>query len=184
MILQIAAFISATAMFAYTIINEKAGSLFYYFIDDYLILAAVSLLLIIGFNRNDWGYKGKIYINTAISISAFAMFTSSLFHAFVEIEPYYRVISFEFIASSVMNILPFAVFALAMIKTIYRKNEQVISNALPIISSISLIGFGATKYCIEDQSKHWAVIAIICVLIICSKIIENMILNKEALGDV
>lgn len=184
MILQIAAFISATAMFAYTIINEKAGSLIYCFADDYLILAALSLLLIIGFNRNDWGYKGKIYINTAISISAFAMFTSSLFHAFVEIEPYYRVTSFEFIASSVMNILPFAVFALAMIKTIYRKNEQVISNALPIISLVIMLSFGVASYYIENQSKHWIVIAMICVLIICSKIIENRILNKEALGDV
>lgn len=83
-----------------------------------------------------------------------------------------------------MNILPFAIFALAMIKTVYKKGGYVINNALPIVSMIIMLAFGTASYFIEDQSKHWIVIATICALIICSKIIENRILNKEELQDV
>ena len=83
-----------------------------------------------------------------------------------------------------MNILPFALFALAMVKTIYKKGGQVINNALPIVSTIIMLALGTASYFIEDQSKQWIVIATVCVFIICSKIIENRILNKEALQDV
>ena len=111
------------------------------------------------------------------------MLFRSLFHCFVEVEIYNRVIDNEFIAISVFNILPFAIFALAMIMTIYKKDGQVINNALPIISLVIMLAFGTSSYFIENQSKHWIVIGIICMLIILSKIIENRILNKEALQD-
>lgn len=75
-------------------------------------------------------------------------------HCFVEVETYNRVIDNEFIAISAMNILPFAIFALAMIKTIYKKNRKTISNALPIVSMIIMLAFGTASYFIEDQSKH------------------------------
>lgn len=185
MILQIAAFITATAIFAYTIINEKAGGLFYYFIDDYFILAVLSLLLIVGFNKSKWRYDYELYENTAISISSLAVFISSLFHCFVVDEYIRRTISIELIAISVINTLPFAIFALAMIKTIYKKDGQTISNILPIISLIVLLAFGvAWYYLIPNYSKHGIVIATICAFIICSKILENRILNKEALQNV
>lgn len=183
LILQVAALICSVGLFAYMILNVKAGSLLYYFIDDYFILAALSLLLIIGFNRDKWRDDYELYENTAISISSFAMFISSLFHCFVEVETYNRVINNEFIAISAMNIFPFALFALAMVKTIYKKGGQVINNALPIVSMIIMLAFGTASYFIEDQSKHWIVIATICVFIICSKIMENRILNKEVLQD-
>lgn len=183
LILQIVALICSAGMFIYLIINGKVGIASDYFVDDYLILAVLSLLLIVGFKRDEWRDDYELYENTAISISSFAMFISSLFHCFVEVETYNRVIDNEFIAISAMNILPFAIFALAMIKTIYKKNRKTISNALPIVSMIIMLAFGTASYFIEDQSKHWIVIAIICVFIICSKIIENRILNKEALQD-
>lgn len=184
LILQISALICSAGMFVYLIFNGKVGSASDYFIDDYLILAVLSLLLIIGFNKDNWRYDYEMYIDAAISISSLAMFISSLFHCFVEVEIYNRVIDNEFIALSVLNIVPFAIFALAMIKTIYKKDGQVINNALPIISLVILLAFGTSSYFMENQSKHWIVIAMICVLIICSKIIENRILNKEALQDV
>lgn len=80
--------------------------------------------------------------------------------------------------------MPFAIFALAMIKTVYKKGGYVINNALPIVSMIIMLAFGTASYFIGNQSKHWIVIATICVFIICSKIIENRILNKDALQDV
>lgn len=183
MILQISALICSAGMFVYLIFNGKVGTASDYFIDDYLILAVLSLLLLIGFNKDKWRYEHELY-NTAISISSFAVFISSLFHCFVEVEFTYRIVNNEFIAISVMNILPFAIFALGMIKTIYKKDGQVINNALPIISLVILLAFGVVSYFIENQSKNWIVIAMICVLIILSKIIENRILNKEALQDV
>lgn len=182
MILQISALICSEGMFVYLIFNGKVGSASDYFIDDYLILAVLSLLLLIGFNKDKWRYEHELY-NTVVSISSFAVFISSLFHCFVEVEFTYRIVNNEFIAISVMNILPFAIFALAMIKTIYKKDGKVINNALPIISLVIMLAFGVVSYFIENQSKHWIVIAMICVLIICSKIIENRILNKEALHD-
>ena len=183
LILQIVALICSAGMFIYLIINGKVGIESDYYIDDYFILAVLSLLLIVGFKRDEWRDDYELYENTAISISSFAMFISSLFHCFVEVETYNRVIDNEFIAISAMNILPFAIFSFAMIKTVYKKGGQVINNALPIVSMIILLAFGTASYFIEDQSKHWIVIAIICVFIICSKIIENRILNKEALQD-
>lgn len=183
MIFQISALICSAGMFAYLIINGKVGIASDYFVDDYLILAVLSLLLLVGFNKEKWRYEHEVY-NTAIKICSFAVFISSMFHCFVEVEFTYRVIDNEFIAISVMNILPFAIFALAMIKTIYKKDGQVINNALPIISLVIMLAFGVVSYFIENQSKNWIVIAMICVLIICSKIIENRILNKEALQDV
>lgn len=183
MIFQISALICSAEMFAYLIINGKVGIASDYFVDDYLILAVLSLLLLVGFNKEKWRYEHEVY-NTAIKICSFAVFISSMFHCFVEVEFTYRVIDNEFIAISVMNILPFAIFALAMIKTIYKKDGQVINNALPIISLVIMLAFGVVSYFIENQSKNWIVIAMICVLIICSKIIENRILNKEALQDV
>lgn len=184
LILQISTLFCSVGMFVYMIVNVKAGSLFYYFIDDYFILAVLSLLLIIGFNKYKWRYDYELYENTAISISSLAMFISSLFHCFVVDEYIRRTISIELIEISMMNTLPFAIFALAMIKTIYKKDGQVINNALPIISLVIMLAFGTSSYFMENQSKHWIVIAMICVLIICSKIIENRILNKEALQDV
>lgn len=183
MIFQISALICSAGMFVYLIFNGKVGSASDYFIDDYLILAVLSLLLLIGFNKDNWRYEHEVY-NTAIKICSFAVFISSMFHCFVEVEFTYRVIDNEFIAISVMNILPFAIFALAMIKTIYKKDGQVINNALPIISLVIVLAFGVVSYFIENQSKNWIVIAMNCVLIILSKIIENRILNKEALQDV
>lgn len=182
MIFQISALICSAGMFVYLIFNGKVGSALDYFIDDYLILAVLSLLLLIGFNKDKWRYDYEVY-NTAIKICSFAMFISSLFHCFVEVEIYNRVIDNEFIAISVFNILPFTIFALAMIMTIYKKDGQVINNALPIISLVIMLAFGTSSYFIENQSKHWIVIGIICMLIILSKIIENRILNKEALQD-
>lgn len=182
MIFQISALICSAGMFVYLIFNGKVGGASDYFIDDYLILAVLSLLLLIGFNKDNWRYEHEVY-NTAIKICSFAVFISSMFHCFVEVEIYNRVIDNEFIAISVLNIVPFAIFALAMIKTIYKKDGQVINNALPIISLVILLAFGTSSYFIENQSKHCIFIAMICVLIICSKIIENRILNKEALQD-
>lgn len=183
LILQVAALICSVGLFAYMILNVKSGSLLYYFIDDYFILAALSLLLIIGFNRDKWRSKYELYENTAISISSFAMFVSSLFHCFVVDEYIRRTINIELITISVMNILPFAIFAFAMIKTIYKKDGQIINNALPIVSLIIMLAFGVASYHIENQSKHWIAVAVICSLIIGSRIIENRILNKEALQD-
>lgn len=183
MILQISALICSAGMFVYLIFNGKVGSASDYFIDDYLILAVLSLLLLIGFNNDKWRYEHEVY-NTAIKICSFAVFISSMFHCFVEVEIYNRVIDNEFIAISVFNILPFAIFALAMIKTFYKKDGQVINNALPIISLAIMLAFGVVSYFIENQSKNWIVIAMNCVFIILSKIIENRILNKEALQDV
>lgn len=183
LILQISALTCSAGMFIYLIINGKVGIESDYFVDDYLIFAVLSLLLLMGFNKDKWRYEHELY-NTVVSISSFAVFISSLFHCFVEVEIYNRVIDNEFIAISAMNILPFAIFALAMIKTIYKKDGQVINNALPIVSLIIMLAFGTASYFIGNQSKHWIVIATICVFIICSKIIENRILNKEALGDV
>lgn len=183
LILQIAALICSAGMFAYLVINGKVGITSDYFVDDYLILAVLSLLLLVGFNKDKWIYKHEVY-STVIKISSFAVFISSLFHCFVEVETYNRVIDNEFIAISAMNILPFAIFALAMIKTVYKKGGQVINNVLPIVSMIIMLAFGTASYFIEDQSKHWIVIAMICAFIICYKIIENKMLNKEALQDV
>lgn len=183
LILQIVALICSAGMFIYLVINGKEGIASDYFVDDYLLMAVLSLLLLVGFNKDKWKYKHEEY-STVIKISSFSVFISSLFHCFVEVETYNRVIDNEFIAISAMNILPFALFALAMVKTIYKKNRKTISNALPIVSMIIMLAFGTASYFIEDQSKHWIVIAIICVFIICSKIIENRILNKEALQDV
>lgn len=183
LILQIVALICSAGMFAYLVINGKVGIASDYFVDDYLILAVLSLLLIVGFKRDEWRDDYELYENTAISISAFVMFISSLFHCFVEVEFTNRIVNNEFIAISAMNILPFALFALAMVKTIYKKGGQVINNALPIVSMIIMLAFGTASYFIEKQSKHWIVIATICVFIICSKIMENRILNKEALQD-
>lgn len=183
LILQIAALICSAGMFIYLVINGKEGIASDYFVDDYLISAVLSLLLLVGFNKDKWRYKHEVY-STVIKINSFAVFISSLFHCFVEVETYNRVIDNEFIAISAMYILPFAIFALAMIKTVYKKGGQLINNALPIVSMIIMLAFGIASYFIEDQSKHWIVIAIICVFIICSKIIENRILNKEALQDV
>lgn len=181
--LQIAALICSAGMFVYLIINGKLGIESDYFIDDYFILAVLSLLLLVGFNKEEWRYEHDVY-NTAISISSFAVFISSLFHCFVEVEIYNRVIDNEFIAISVFNILPFAIFALAMIKTIYKKDGQVINNALPIASLSIMLAFGIASYYIENQSKHWIIIAIICAVITVSKIFENKRLNKEALQNV
>lgn len=183
LILQIVALICSAGMFIYLIINGKLGVASDYFVDDYLILAVLSLLLLVGFNKGKWRYKHEVY-STAIKIGSFAVFISSLFHCFVEVEFTNRIVNNEFIAISAMYILPFAIFALAMIKTVYKKGGQLINNALPIVSMIIMLAFGIASYFIEDQSKHWIVIAIICVFIICSKIIENRILNKEALQDV
>lgn len=183
MILQIAALVFSMGMFAYLIINEKVGIALDYFVDDYLILAVLSLLLLVGFNKEKWRYEHEVY-NTAIKICSFAVFISSMFHCFVEVEFTYRIVNNEFIAISVFNILPFAIFALAMIKTFYKKDGQVINNALPIISLVIMLAFGTSSYFIENQSKHWIFIAMNCVLIVLSKIIENRILNKEALQDV
>lgn len=80
--------------------------------------------------------------------------------------------------------MPFAIFALAMIKTVYKKGGYVINNALPIVSMIIMLAFGTASYFIGNQSKHWIAVAVICSLIIGSRIIENRILNKEALQDV
>lgn len=182
MILQISALICSAGMFVYLIFNGKVGSASDYFIDDYLILAVLSLLLLIAFNKDKWRYEHEVY-NTAIKICSFAVFISSMFHCFVEVEFTYRVIDNEFIAISVMNILPFAIFALDMIKTFYKKDKQTISNILPIISLVIMLAFGIASYYIENQSKHWIILAVICAVIIASKIIENRILNKEALQD-
>lgn len=182
LILQIVALICSAGMFTYLVINGKVGIASDYFVDDYLILA-VLLLLLVGFNKDKWRYEHEVY-STVIKISSFAVFISSLFHCFVEVETYNRVIDNEFIAISAINILPFAIFALAMIKTIYKKNRKTISNALLIASLSILIAFGTASYFIEDQSKHWIVIAIICAVITASKILENNRLNKEALQDV
>lgn len=184
LILQISALTCSAGMFIYLIINGKVGIESDCFVDDYLILSVLSLLLIIGFNKDNWRYDYEMYIDTAISISSLATFISSLFHCFVEVEIYNRAIDNEFIAISVFNILPFAIFALAMIKTIYKKDGQVINNALPIISLVIMLAFGTSSYFMENQSKHWIVIAMNCVLIILSKSIENRILNKEALQNV
>ena len=179
LLLQTAALICTVGMFIYLIFNGKVGSASDYFIDDYLILAVLSLLLLAGFNKDKWRYEHEVY-NTAIKICSFAMFISSLFHCFVEVEIYNRVIDNEFIAISVLNIVPFAIFALAMIKTIYKKDEQTISNILPIISLIVLIAFGvASYYFIPNQSKHWVIIAIVSAVMTASKIIDNKIRNKE-----
>ena len=170
-------------MFIYLVINGKVGIASDYFVDDYLILAVLSLLLLVGLNKDKWRYEHEVY-STAIKISSFAVFISSLFHCFLEVEFTNRIVNNELIAISAMNILPFAIFALAMIKTVYKKGGQVINNALPIVSLIIMLAFGTASYFIEDQSNHWIVIATICVFIICSKIMENRMLNKEALQDV
>lgn len=183
LILQIVALICSVGMFAYLVINGKVGIESDYYIDDYFILAVLSLLLLVGFNKDKWRYKHEVY-SVVIKISSFSVFISSLFHCFVEVETYNRVIDNEFVAISAMNILPFAIFALAMVKTIYKKNRKTISNALLIASLGILIDFGIASYYIENQSKHWIVIAIICAVITASKILENNRLNKEALQDV
>lgn len=183
LILQIVALICSAGMFIYLIINGKVGIASDYFVDDYLILAVLSLLLIVGFNKDKWRYKHEVY-STAIKIGSFAVFISSLFHCFVEVEFTNRIVNNEFIAISAMNILPFAIFALAMIKTVYKKGGQVINNALPIVSMIIMLAFGTASYYIENQNKHCIVIAIICAVITASKILENNRLNKEALQDV
>lgn len=183
LILQIVALICSVGMFAYLVINGKVGIESDYYIDDYFILAVLSLLLLVGFNKDKWRYKHEVY-SVVIKISSFSVFISSLFHCFVEVETYNRVIDNEFVAISAMNILPFAIFALAMVKTIYKKNRKTISNALLIASLGILIAFGIASYYIENQSKHWIVIAIICAVITASKILENNRLNKEALQDV
>ena len=149
LILQISALTCSAGMFIYLIINGKVGIASDYFVDDYLILAVLSLLLLVGFNKDKWRYKHEVYS----TISA-------------------------------MNILPFAIFSFAMIKTIYKKNRKTISNALLIASLSILIAFGIASYYIENQSKHCIVIAIICAVITASKILENNRLNKEALQDV
>ena len=182
LILQIVALICSAGMFVYLIINGKVGIESDYYIDDYFILAVLSLLLIVGFNKNKWRYEHEVY-STAIKISSFAVFISSLFHCFLEVEFTNRIVNNEFIAISAMNILPFAFFALAMIKTVYKKGGQVINNALPIVSLIIMLAFGTASYFIEDQSRHWIAVAVICSLIIGSRIMENRILNKEALQD-
>lgn len=184
LILQIAALICSAGMFIYLIINGKLGVASDYFVDDYLILAVLSLLLIVGFKRDEWRDDYELYENTAISISSFAMFISSLFHCFVEVEFTNRIVNNEFIAISAMNILPFAIFSFAMIKTIYKKNRKTISNALPFASLSILIAFGIASYYIENQSEHWIIVAMICSVITASKILENNRLNKEALQDV
>lgn len=183
LILQISALTCSAGMFIYLIINGKVGIESDYFVDDYLILAVLSLLLLVGFNKEKWRYEHEVY-NTAIKICSFAVFISSMFHCFVEVEFTYRIVNNEFIAISVFNILPFAIFALAMIKTICKKDGQAINNALPIVSLVIMLAFGTSSYFIENQSKHWIFISMICMLIILSKIIENRILNKEALQDV
>ena len=183
LILQIVALICSAGMFIYLIINGKVGIASDYFVDDYLILAVLSLLLLVGFNKDKWRYKHEVYC-TAIKISSFAVFISSLFHCFLEVEFTNRIVNNEFIAISAMNILPFAIFALAMIKTVYKKGGQLINNALPIVSMIIMLAFGTASYFIEDQSRHWIAVAVICSLIIGSRIMENRILNKEALQDV
>ena len=183
LVLQIAALVFSMGMFAYLIINEKVGIALDYFVDDYLILAVLSLLLLVGFNKEKWRYEHEVY-STAIKIGSFAVFISSLFHCFVEVEFTNRIVNNEFIAISAMNILPFAIFAFVMIKTVYKKGGQLINNALPIVSMIIMLAFGIASYFIEDQSKHWIVIAIICAVITVSKILENNRLNKEALQDV
>ena len=183
LILQVAALICSAGMFIYLVINGKVGIASDYFVDDYLILAVLSLLLLVGFNKDKWRYEHEVY-STAIKISSFAVFISSLFHCFLEVEFTNRIVNNELIAISAMNILPFAIFALAMIKTVYKKGGQVINNALPIVSLIIMLAFGTASYFIEDQCNHWIVIATSCVFIICSKIMENRMLNKEALQDV
>ena len=183
LILQIVALICSAGMFIYLIIKGKLGIASDYFVDDYLILAVLSLLLIVGFNKDKWRYKHEVY-STVIKIGSFAVFISSLFHCFVEVEFTNRIVNNEFIAISAMNILPFAIFSFAMIKTIYKKNRKTISNALLIASLSILIAFGIASYYIENQSEHWIVIAIICAVITVSKILENNRLNKEALQDV
>ena len=182
LILQIVALICSAGMFIYLIINGKLGVASDYFVDDYLILAVLSLLLLVGFNKDKWRYKHEVY-STVIKISSFSVFISSLFHCFVEVEFTNRIVNNEFIVISAMNILPFAIFSLAMIKTIYKKDSQIINNALPIVSLIIMLAFGVASYHIENQSKHWIAVAVICSLIIASRIIENRILNKEALQD-
>ena len=138
LILQIVALICSAGMFIYLVINGKEGIASDYFVDDYLISAVLSLLLLVGFNKDKWRYKHEVY-STVIKINSFAVFISSLFHCFVEVETYNRVIDNEFIAISAMYILPFAIFALAMIKTVYKKGGQLINNALPIVSMIIML---------------------------------------------
>ena len=182
LILQIVALICSAGMFVYLIINGKVGIESDYYIDDYFILAVLSLLLIVGFNKNKWRYEREVY-STAIKISSFAVFISSLFHCFVEVEFTNRIVNNEFIAISAVNILPFALFALAMIKTVYKNGGQVINNALPIVSLIIMLAFGTASYFMGNQSNHWIAVDVICSLIIGSRIIENRILNKEAMQD-
>ena len=183
LILQVAVLICSAGMFAYLVINGKEGIASDYFVDDYLISAVLSLLLLVGFNKDKWRYKHEVY-STVIKISSFSVFISSLFHCFVEVEFTNRIVNNEFIAISAMNILPFAIFAFTMIKTIYKKNRKTISNALPFASLSILIAFGIASYYIENQSEHWIIVAMICSVITASKILENTRLNKEALQDV
>lgn len=180
LILQIVALICSAGMFIYLVINGKVGIASDYFVDDYLILAVLSLLLLMGFNKDKWRYEHELY-NTAVSVSSFAIFISSLFHCFAPMEFYNKVVDNEYIAISVMNAASFAIFAFAMIKKIHKKDGQTLSNVLPITSLIVLLAFRVASYFIENQSKHWIVVAVICAIITASKILENKALNKEEL---